>query len=172
MHLNMLQSSEGLTERAIAFCYSFVSQLPSRGQISCSRLKIISDESNYINVMEKMLSDCWFGLLFFFPSRVSDLSFLGGGCWITEDKNRPQIQYPGHGASIRLRCPRSLCNFKPKWSQKQKEMLHVNCNQAKNTSVTHNRLHFALVIIAIPQEHLGTQLIYFVHGLHLTGSNT
>lgn len=47
----------------------------------------------------------------------------------------------------------------------------MNCNQAKNTSVIHTRLHFALVIIAILQEHLGLLLIYFLHGLHLAGSD-
>lgn len=63
-----------------------------------------------------------------------------------------------------------LCNFKPKQSLRQYERLHVNCNQT-NSLVVHISFYCALVIIAIPQEHLGVLLIYFLHGLHLTGSN-
>lgn len=64
-----------------------------------------------------------------------------------------------------------LCNFRPKWSQRQWERLHVSCKQAKNASVIHTRLHFALVIGAILQEHLGLPLIYFLHALCLSGSD-
>lgn len=35
----------------------------------------------------------------------------------------------------------------------------------------HTRLHFALVIGAILQEHLGLPLIYFLHALRLSGSD-
>lgn len=47
----------------------------------------------------------------------------------------------------------------------------MSCNQAKNASVIHTRLHFGLVIGAILQEHLGLPLIYFLHAPRLSGSD-
>lgn len=50
--------------------------------------------------MKKMLS------LFFLPEFQNYLFW--GRCWITEDRSRPQVQYPGYSASIKPRCLRSL----------------------------------------------------------------
>lgn len=109
---------------------------------------------------------------FFFPCRVSEFLFFEGRYWLWKirrdlrDSILDTVARHSWDASAHL-----LCNFKPKWSQRQWERLHVSCKQAKNASVIHTRLHFALVIGAILQEHLGLPLIYFLHALCLSGSD-